>query len=91
MESMAFLVNLGKRTTLVDVGGLPGKPLLWIKFNMPGCGCRCNFKANLFEDFDQIDGKEAKEDIHSFMKLFLLGDQYSVNFCSQCGRKLPKL
>jgi|WetSurSiteA1Bulk_404760.scaffolds.fasta_scaffold152295_2 hypothetical protein len=90
MESTAFLVNLGSRTTLVDVGGVPGRPNLWIKFNMPGCGCECQFRARLVDNFERVDTNEAKKDVKDFMKVFLYGDKYSVNFCGQCGRRLPK-
>lgn len=91
MESMAFLVNVGKRTTLVDVGGQPGRPVMWLKFNMPGCGCPCNFRALLVDNFDRVETREAKQDVIDFVKLFLLGHEYPVNFCAQCGRRLPKL
>jgi hypothetical protein len=88
---MAFLVQLGSRTTLVDVGGIPNQEIMWLKFNMPGCGCKCSFKATLVGAFEKVDVYETKKDVMDFVKLFLLGKEYTVNFCTVCGRSLPKI
>lgn len=90
MESTTLLIPFGGRSTLVDIGGLPGVPMLRLKFNMPGCGCEYNFKAYLYEPFDEAEEELVKTDVKDFLKLFLFGDKYSVNYCSHCGKKLPK-
>ena len=83
-------VDSGARSTLVDIGGLPGVPRIRFKFDMPGCGCFHQFKGYIDEPFDKLDTELALQDIRSFMKLFLYGNQVSVNYCARCGKKLPE-
>jgi hypothetical protein len=74
----------------VDVGGYPGDKSVRFKFNMPGCGCEYNFKGLLDTPFELSDGNLVKTDIENFMRLFMFGDLVSVNYCQQCGSKLPR-
>jgi len=91
-QTRSFLIEMGDRTTAVELSVFPSLSEFKFRFFMPGCGCEDSFIAQMDSSFAETDWDLIKEDVVSYVKQNILQiNGLRINFCKYCGKKLPEI